>query len=142
MNYNYKSFAFICTSLAAVTKEFVSKTNSSFEMFENIMYQRLEKSSYENNEALSKLYYTWSLIKKLIENNKLFSKYKYEIVLKGILYSDIEFDIDGCLHYGIMAELNDLLNSDKELFKVFFDMGADRYLYELMDDTTRNTDKE
>lgn len=142
MNYTYKSFAFICTSLAAVTEEFVSNTNSSFEMFENIMYQRLEKSSYEDNEALEKLYNVWSLVKELIEENKDLSGPSYAQVIKDVLYSDIEADIDNSFSYDVLTKLNDLLNSDKKLFKTFFDMGADRYLLELMDDTTRNMDKE
>ena len=142
MNYNYKSFAIICISLAAVTEELVSKTNSSFEMFEDIILQRLEKSSYKDDEALNKLYYAWSLVKELIEENESLSKSGYAQVIKDILHSDIEDDIDECLRYDILTKLNDLLNSDKKLFKVFFDMGADRYLLELMDDNTRNMDKE
>lgn len=142
MNYTYKSFAFICTSLATVTEEFVSKTNSSFEMFEDIILQRLEKSSYKDDEALNKLYYAWSLVKELIEENKYLSKSSYAQVIRDILYNDIETDIDDSFHYDILTKLNDLLDSDKDLFKVFFDMGADRYLLELMDDTTRNMDKE
>lgn len=142
MNYTYKSFAFICASLVAVTEEFVARTDSSFEMFEDIIYQRLEKSSYEDNETLGKLYYVWSLVKELIEENKSLLKFGYAQVIKDILYSDIEADIDDSFHYGILTKLNDLLNGDKELFKTFFDMGADRCLLELMDDAERNMGKE
>lgn len=142
MNYTYKSFAFICISLATVTEEFVSKTNSSFEMFEDIIYQRLEMGSYEDNKALEKLYNVWSLVKELIEENESLSKSGYAQVIKDILHSDIEDDIDECLYYDILTKLNDLLNSNKKLFRVFFDMGADRYLLELMDDNTRDMGKE
>lgn len=142
MNYTYKSFAFICASLAAVTEDFVSKANSSFEMFEDIIYQRLEMGSYEDNKALEKLYNVWSLVKELIEENESLSKSSYAQVIRDILYNDIEADIDNSFHYDILTKLNDLLNSNKKLFKVFFDMGADRYLLELMDDNTRDMGKE
>lgn len=82
MSYTYKSFAFICTSLVVVTKEVLSKADEPFELFEEIIYQKLGENpsftGYVNSNKLEKLYQTWFLIKMLIEKNNCFSNLSYE----------------------------------------------------------------
>ena len=138
MSYTYKSFVFICASLAVVTKEVLSKTDEPFELFEGIIYQRLGKSpsftGYVNSKELDKLYQTWLLIKQLIEKNNSFDNMPYESVIQNILYTDTKYEITDCFHYDIMSKLKNLIENDKALFQFFFAMGADRYLSELMDE--------
>lgn len=135
MSYTYKSFVFICTSLAVVTKEVLSKTDEPFELFEGIIYQKLGENpsfdNYTNRKEPEKLYQAWLLIKQFIEKNNSFDNMTYEEIIQSILYTDAEYEITDCFHYEIMSELKNLINDDKELFQSFFSMGADRYLNEL-----------
>lgn len=137
MSYTYKSFAFICVSLVAVTQETVSKDNAPFVLFENIIYQNLGKSpsfaDYKNSEEFSKIYHAWSLVKQLIENNKSFPESDYKSIIDTILYTDSEYNITSSFHYDLMLELKTLIDTSKTLFQPFFDMGADRYLKELVE---------
>lgn len=137
MFYTYKSFAFICVSLASVTQEAISQANAPFKLFEDIIYQSLGKtpsfSDYKNSKELSKIYHAWSLIKQLIERNKSFPKSDYKSIIETILHTDAEYDIASSFHTGVLSELKTLLNTNKVLFQPFFDMGTDRYLDELMD---------
>lgn len=136
MSYIYKSFAFICTSLAVVTKEVLSKADEPFELFEDIIYQKLGENpsftGYANSKELEKLYQAWSLIKRLIEENNSFDKATYKEVIQNTLYTDAEYEITDCFHYEIISKLKNLIDSEKELFQSFFVMGADRYLNELI----------
>lgn len=137
MSYIYKSLAFICTSLAVVAKEVLSKTDESLELFEDIIYQKLGENpsfdSYTNSKELEKLYQTWLLIKKLIEKNNNFDNVLYESVIQNILYTDAEYEITDCFHYEAVSKLKNLIESDEALFQSFFVMGADKYLNELID---------
>lgn len=137
MSYTYKSFAFICVSLAAVTQEVVSKENAPFELFESTIYQNLSKTpsfvDYKNSEELSKIYHAWSLIKQLIENNKSFPESDYESIIEAILYTDTEYNITNSFHHGVLSEFKILIDTNKTLFRPFFDMSADRYLNELVE---------
>lgn len=144
MLYIYKSFSFICTSLAVVTKEVLSKTDEPFELFEGIIYQKLGENpsfpGYTNSKELEKLYQAWFLIKQLIEKNNSFGNLPYENVIQNILYTDTKYEITDYFHYDIMSKLKNLIDSEKKLFQSFFVMGADRYLNELMDGLSLKAD--
>ena len=134
MLYKYKSFTFICFTLSVITKE-VAATESnehSAELFDDILYQRLNEAS----DDIKEIYFAWSIIKQLVETNKTFLYRPHEKVIDTILYDGIEYELTDNFDTGLLKALNNLINHNKRLFSSFYEMGADKYL----DDLIKNSD--
>lgn len=128
MNYVYKSFAYICFALSVVTKEAVSKeeSNNSIELFNNILYQRLDYVG----DNMKNVYLAWSTIKELID--KSFPYRPYKETLDDILYNDTVFDLSENLDKTLLRKLDSLIGNNKETFGLFNEIGANRFLDELI----------
>lgn len=132
MNYAYKSFAFICFALSVVAKEIATKVapDNSIELFDNILYQRLDGVGDE----LKDIYSAWSIIKKFITTSRAFLYRPYDEVLNNILYDNTEFEFVENLDVSLLKDLKTLISNNKEKFKTFYDIGASRCLNELIND--------
>ena len=128
MNYVYKSFAYICFALSVVTKEAVSKeqSNNSIELFDNILYQR---PGYVDDN-MKDVYLAWSTIKELID--KSFPYRLYEETLDDILYNDTVFELSENLDKTLLRKLDVLIGNNKETSNFFNEIGASRFLDELI----------
>lgn len=128
MNYVNKSFAYICFALSVVTKEAVSKeqSNNSIELFDNILYQR---PGY-GNDNMKSVYLAWSTIKKLVD--KSFPYRPYKETLDDILYNDTVFELSEDLDKILLRKLDSLIGNNKETFNLFNEIGANRFLDELI----------
>lgn len=130
MNYAYKSFAFICFALSVVTKEIVTKEapDNSIELFDNILYQRLDGV----DDELKDIYSAWSIIKKFITTSRAFLYRPYDKVLNNVLYDNTECEFTENLDVSLLKDLKTLISNNKEKFKTFYDTGASRHLDELI----------
>lgn len=130
MKYAYKSFAFICFVLSVVTKEkiIIEAPDNSIELFDNILYQRIDKVDND----IKDIYFAWSIIKKLIDTNNSFLYKPYQKVLDGILYGKTEYEITENFDVNLLRSLKSHVSSDKGLYSSFFEMGADCFLNELI----------
>lgn len=128
MNYVYKSFAYICFVLSAVTKEAIFKEESSnpIELFDDILYQRLD---YISN-SMKDVYLAWTTIKKLVD--KSFPYRPYKETLDDILYNDTVFELSENLDKTLLRKLDVLIGNNKETFNLFNEIGANRFLDELI----------
>lgn len=130
MNYNYKSFSFICFALSVVTKEVAAteSNDNSIELFDNILYQRIN----EIGENIKDIYFAWSIIKQLIMTNKSYLYRPYEEVINNILYDYTEHELTDNFDARLLKVLNNLINYNKKIFGSFYVMGADKYLDDLL----------
>lgn len=128
MNYVYKSFAYICFALSVVTKEVVSKeeSNNSIELFNSILYQR--PGGVDDN--MKNVYLAWSTIKQLID--KSFPYRPFKETLDDILYNNTVFELSGNLDKTLLRKLDSLIRNNKEAFNLFNEIGANRFLDELI----------
>ena len=128
MNYVYKSFAYICFALSVVTKEVVSKeeSNNSIELFNSILYQR--PGGVDDN--MKNVYLAWSTIKQLID--KSFPYRPFKETLDDILYNNTVFELSGNLDKTLLRKLDSLIGNNKETFNLFNEIGANRFLDELI----------
>ena len=128
MNYVYKSFAYICFALSVVTKEAVSKeeSNNSIELFNNILYQRPDYVG----DNMKNVYLAWTAIKELI--GKSFPYRPYKETLDDILYNNTVFELSENLDKTLLRKLDSLIGNNKETFNLFNEMGANRFLDELI----------
>lgn len=130
MYYAYKSFAFICFALSVVTKDIVTKEapNNSIELFDNILYQGIDKV----DDDIKDIYSAWSIIKKLIITNKAFLYKPYQKVLDSILYGETGYEIAENFDVDLLKSLRSHISSNKDIFTYFFKMGANHFLDELL----------
>ena len=128
MNYFYKFFAYICFELSVVAKKAVSKeqSNNSIELFNNILYQR---HGYVDDN-MKNVYSAWTTIKDLID--KSFPYRLYKETLDDILYNDTLFDLSENLDKTLLRKLDSLICNNKETFNLFNEIGANRFLDELI----------
>ena len=128
MNYTYKTFTFICFALSAVTKEMAIKVapDNSIELFDDILYQRLDNV----DDNVQNIYFAWSTIKELVDRS--FPYGTYEETLDDILYNDTVFELSENFDKTLLRKLDSLIGNNKETFNLFNEIGANRFLDELI----------
>ena len=79
---------------------------------------------------MKNIYLAWSTIKKLIDKSFPYRPYKEK--LDDILYNDTVFELSENLDKSLLIKLDSLIGNNKETFNLFNEIGANRFLDELI----------